>query len=173
MEHIIAQLLQDFEQGKMSRRQLIQTLALTAMATSGLGSGLEASAAGIEGLKAASVNHIHFAVHDYAKVRDFYANLFGMKVLGDNNPEKPKHCHLKCGDTFLTLDGRSASAPTTEVQHIAIGIENFDKKRVDAVLKDRGIEGKWTTTSSQAIECTTNDPEGFQVQIVSKSNIPA
>ena len=30
MEHIIAKLLQDFEQGKMSRRQLVQSLAMAA-----------------------------------------------------------------------------------------------------------------------------------------------
>ena len=34
MEHIIAKLLQDFEQGMMTRRQLIQSLALTATAAS-------------------------------------------------------------------------------------------------------------------------------------------
>ena len=32
MEAIIAKLLQDFEQGKMSRRQLIRSLAVTASA---------------------------------------------------------------------------------------------------------------------------------------------
>ena len=34
MEHMIARLLQDFEQGKMTRRQLIQSLALAATAAS-------------------------------------------------------------------------------------------------------------------------------------------
>ena len=34
MEHIIAKLLQDFEQGKMNRRQLIQSLAMAATAAS-------------------------------------------------------------------------------------------------------------------------------------------
>jgi hypothetical protein len=34
MQHIIGKLLHDYEHGKMSRRQLIQTLALTATAAS-------------------------------------------------------------------------------------------------------------------------------------------
>src|SRR5260370_14070251 len=34
MEHIIAKLLQNFEEGKMTRRQLIQSLALAATAAS-------------------------------------------------------------------------------------------------------------------------------------------
>ena len=37
MEHIIARLLHDFEHGQMSRRQLIQSLALTATAASAAG----------------------------------------------------------------------------------------------------------------------------------------
>ena len=34
MEHIIGKLLHDFEQGRMTRRQLIQSLALAASAAS-------------------------------------------------------------------------------------------------------------------------------------------
>ena len=36
MEHIIAKLLQDFEQGRMNRRQLIQSLAMAAAAASAI-----------------------------------------------------------------------------------------------------------------------------------------
>jgi hypothetical protein len=36
MESIIGKLLQDFEQGKMNRRQLIQSLSLAAAATAGM-----------------------------------------------------------------------------------------------------------------------------------------
>ena len=55
MEHIIANLLQDFERGQMTRRQLIQSLALAATAASA------ASTAGAaEGTvaKAVSINHV-------------------------------------------------------------------------------------------------------------------
>ncbi len=38
METLIARLLQDFEHGKLTRRQLIQSLTLAAAATSALGS---------------------------------------------------------------------------------------------------------------------------------------
>jgi hypothetical protein len=36
MESVIAKLLQDFEQGKMNRRQLIQSLSLAAAAAAGM-----------------------------------------------------------------------------------------------------------------------------------------
>ena len=179
MEQIISKLLQKYERGNMSRRQLVQSLTMTAAAAFGL-TAEPASAATSPGLKGVSVNHLHFAVHDYKKIRDFYVNLFGMKVFGDNKPEKPNHCHLQCGDTFLTIDGRSRPAYSVDsqnhaparVQHIAIGIHDFDKKKVDAVVESHGIHGKWITTTANATEYTMYDPEGFQVQIVSSDNIP-
>src|SRR5438034_5691274 len=77
MEHIIAKLLQEFEHGRMSRRQLIKSLAATAassMATS------PAAAGAAEGriFKARAFNHVSYQVADYRKSRDFYAGLFGM-----------------------------------------------------------------------------------------------
>ena len=39
MESVIAKLLQDFEQGKMNRRQLIQSLSLAAAAAAGMAPG--------------------------------------------------------------------------------------------------------------------------------------
>ncbi len=58
MEHIIGKLLQDFEEGKMNRRQLIQSLALAA------GAAAPIAAADNKGFKAVSVNHISYVVAD-------------------------------------------------------------------------------------------------------------
>jgi hypothetical protein len=55
MERIITRLLQDFEQGKMTRRQLIQSLALAATAGSAVPS---ATAADTLVAKALSINHV-------------------------------------------------------------------------------------------------------------------
>ena len=57
MEHLIAKLLQNFEQGKMTRRQLIQSLALAATAASGAGA-LPIAAVDGKGFKAITVNHL-------------------------------------------------------------------------------------------------------------------
>jgi hypothetical protein len=65
MEHIIARLLRDFEQGKMNRRQLIKSLAVAATAASAM-----APTASAEGkpLQALYINHISYQVADYTKV---------------------------------------------------------------------------------------------------------
>src|SRR5713101_5235482 len=94
MEHIIAKLLHDFEDGRMTRRQLIRSLALTASAAAAAGAAPAAAAGEAPGFKAIAVNHISYQVADYAKTRDFYANLLGMKVTQDNGSQ----CYLTFGD---------------------------------------------------------------------------
>ena len=160
MENIIAKLLQDFEQGKMTRRQLIQSLALTATAASALG---EASAAPADGYVArvVSLNHVSYQVADYKKVRDFYAGLFGMKVSRDDGMQ----CRLSFGDNILIVRNRT---PAPKVDHIAYTIANWDtdksvKPKVEGELKRRGLQIR-TTEGSFHVQ----DPEGFEVQMGGK-----
>ena len=82
MEHIIAKLLQDFERGKVNRRQLIQSLALAATAASAASAAPAAQQGTVA--KAISLNHVSYQVADYKKSRDFYAGLFGMKISRDD-----------------------------------------------------------------------------------------
>src|SRR6516162_7096545 len=80
MEHIIAKLLHEFEEGRLTRRQLIQNLTLAATAASAV-SGVPATAAEGKVLNATNINHVSYQVADYARTRDFYAGLFGMRSL--------------------------------------------------------------------------------------------
>jgi len=159
MEHIIARLLQDFEQGRMNRRQLIQSLAVAASAAA---AATPAVAAENTGFKAVTVNHISYQVADYAKTRDFYVDLFGMKVSGDTG----KQANLSFGDTFLLpRNARAGSTtPTPRVDHIAYTIDNWDKDKVEAELKRRGLTPRPDTENSFHIK----DPDGFDVQISGK-----
>lgn len=154
MEHLIAKLLQDFEQGKMTRRQLIQSLALAVAAASGA-SALPAEAAEGKGLKAISVNHISYEVGDYRKIRDFYANLFGMKVSHDDG----KQCYLSFGDTFIIPRNRATGTP--RIDHIAYTIDNWNPGQVEAELKRRGLQPRADTEDSFHVQ----DPDGFDLQI--------
>lgn len=154
MEHVIAKLIQDFERGQMTRRQLIQSLALTITAASAANAGAVATPGG-KGFKAITVNHISYQVADYAKTRDFYADLFGMKVSQDDG----KQCYLSFGDTFLIPRNRPANTP--RIDHIAYTIDNWDKNAVEAELKRRGLQPKPDTENSFHVE----DPNGFDLQI--------
>ena len=97
MENIIARLLGDFENGRMTRRQLIQSLALAATAASGASAAV-ASVPAAGGFKTISVDHISYQVSDYARTRDFYADLLGMTVANDNGTNS---CELQFGESVL------------------------------------------------------------------------
>ena len=97
MEKIVDDLLGHFEHGRISRRQLVHMLAL-GMTAATAASRAAADTAPRGAFKAVAVNHISFGVADYARTRDFYADLLGMEVSGDDG----KQCYMKFGkDSFL------------------------------------------------------------------------
>jgi len=155
MEQIIAKLVNEFEQGKLTRRQLIQNLTIAATAASAV-SAVPAAAAEAKVLNATNFNHVSYQVTDYAKTRDFYAGLFGMKVSEDDG----KQCRLSFGNNILIIRNRQ---PAPKVDHIAYTIANWDqeKEAMAAEVKRRGlkiVQGD-TKTSLHIL-----DPDGFQVQ---------
>jgi catechol 2,3-dioxygenase-like lactoylglutathione lyase family enzyme len=160
MEHVISRLLQDYERGKVTRRQLIQALAATAAST--LGTAEAASPA-----NAISINHVSMQVADYAKTREFYAGLFGMKVTNDDGKTQ---CRLAFGDNILIArNASSRPGGKVGVDHIAYTLANWDtdkavKPGVDAELKRRGLMIR-TTEGSFHVQ----DPDGFEVQMGGKN----
>ena len=161
MEHIIGKLLQDYEHGKMTRRQLIQTLALTATAASTVGTAEAAAPA-----NALYINHVSMQVADYAKSRDFYTGLFGMKAIEDDGKTMAQ---LKFGDNTIIVrnaSGRPGAKPG--VDHIAYTLANWDTDKkirpaVEAELKRRGLMIRATEGSFHV-----QDPDGFDVQMGGK-----
>ncbi len=157
MEHIISKLVDEFANGRMSRRQLIQTLTVAA---AGTGAASTAVAAENKGFKAVTVNHISYRVKDYAKTRDFYVDLLGMKVSGDTG----RQANLSFGDTFLFPRNGREGGTTPQVDHIAYTIENWNAADVGAELRRRGHEPRVDTENSFHIK----DPDGFDLQISGK-----
>jgi catechol 2,3-dioxygenase-like lactoylglutathione lyase family enzyme len=162
MEHIIGKLLQDYEHGKLSRRQLIQTLAFTATAAATV-SPAEAAAPA----NATYINHVSMQVADYRKTRDFYAGLFGMKVTGDDGKTQ---CRLEFGDNIvIARNASSRPGGKVGVDHIAYTLANWDTNKavrpaVEAELKRRGLQIR-TTEGSFHVQ----DPDGFEVQMGGKT----
>ena len=159
MEHIIAKLLSDFEEGKMNRRQLIRSLAVAASAAA---AAAPAVAAEGPAFKAVTVNHISYQVADYTKTRDFYKDLFGMNVSHDDG----RQCYMTFGDTFLLPRNarQGGTTPVPRVDHIAYTIETWDKNYVEAELKRRGLTPRPDTENSFHVK----DPDGFDLQISGK-----
>jgi catechol 2,3-dioxygenase-like lactoylglutathione lyase family enzyme len=92
MESVVAALLRDFEHGKLTRRQLVQTLALMAVGSpvaSAVAQSVAASPAKPAGTpwKTVYLDHISFQVADYKRSTEFYTDLMGWKVLQDTGTQ--------------------------------------------------------------------------------------
>ena len=163
MEHIIARLLQDFERGKMNRRQLIQSLGLAATAASAL-SSVPAAAAG--GLKMTGVDHISYRVSDYKRTRDFYADLFGLTVTDDTGTQ----AQLRWGTGMITArNPRQPTQMVPTVDHVSYWVDNWDSDTVKGELEKRGLAPRLDlgdkSSPPQYVSFHIKDPDGTDVQI--------
>jgi catechol 2,3-dioxygenase-like lactoylglutathione lyase family enzyme len=152
MQDTISRLLKTYENGKMSRRQLVQGLAVLAAGSSTL------SAAGFEGN---GINHVSLRVSNLQRSTDYYQRTFGCKV-----NKRDGNNQLVFGKGFLVL---RQGTPPGKVDHFAIGVDNFKKESVTADLKARGA----TPIDQQGggFGFHVVDPDGYPVQI--SSNNPA
>ena len=157
MEHIINTLLRDYERGRMTRRQLIQTLAV------GVTAAGSADIADAAPATASYINHVSMQVADYRKTRDFYSSLFGMKVSGDDGKTE---CSLTCGQTII-IARNAGGRPGGKIgiDHIAYTLANWDTDKsvrpaVEAELKRRSLNIRSTEGGFHV-----QDPDGFDVQM--------
>lgn len=107
MEHVIENLLNQFERGRMTRRQLIQSLAVAAAAAAPRDRLLAQGAPAPKGpsmipaakdpapWKTVYLDHISYAVSDYRRSAAFYRDLMGWEV---KNDEGTRQATLKIGD---------------------------------------------------------------------------
>ena len=146
MNDTISKLLATYENGKLSRRDLVQGLALLAASSGTM------SAAGFQG---GSINHVSLYVSDLQRSTDFYQRVFDCKV-----NKREGNNQLVFGKNFLVLrEGK----PAAKVDHFAIGVDNFKQESVTADLKARGV----TPIDQQGggFGFHVVDPDGFPVQI--------
>ena len=153
MELIISDLLRRFENGALSRRQLIQGLAvLTSAGGAAAGATLQDG-----GLKSAKIDHISIQVSDLPRSIAFYEKVFGLKVLSEDKPNEI----VRLGSTKVLVSLHHKS-PTGIVDHFAIGVEGFNKDAVTRYLKERGADPSDNLDAGFHVK----DPEGISVQIV-------
>jgi len=166
METVIAQLLTQFENGTLTRRQLIQGLAAAALAAGGVTAAAQGGA-----FRTTNLDHLSYDVTDYRRTRDFYAGVMGMTIANDNGKDA---CELHFGDaravgvrdrTMMSIRTR----PAARVDHIAFRIDNWDTDRVRAELERRGLKGQLARGGAldtpNYVSLTVPDPDGLGVQI--------
>lgn len=174
MEHRITKLLKDVENGKMDRRHLMQVLGLgatAAFAASALSNGIAAFAASAAQAvtpgslapgvtPTATVHHASLRVADYAKSRDWYIDLFGMRDIWDDG----KGAYVEFGPESEpnAFNVRPLGKPTDApgVDHIAFGSWKFTTEMgaMKAALERGGATG---IKADSALGWIGVDPAGY------------
>lgn len=166
--------LKDFENGKTGRRQILQTLGIFATgafvasaipktAAAFAAAAAQGAASGGKAFPVTTVNHLALSSHNYAKSRDFYVDLFEMRVAWDDGNQ----CALEFG-SHTSPNGmyirplRPGERPT--VGHIAFGIPNFmaQKAAMKAELERRGVKNV-RPDGEKGWSC--DDPAGYLLNI--------
>ncbi len=152
MEGIISNLLDRFEKGLLTRRELVRGLAMLT-AASGAPVVAQAPDAAIKGVK---IDHVSIQVSDLPRAIAFY-QMFGLTILSEDKPNEI--VRLGAGKIIVSLHHKS---PTGLVDHFAIGVEKFDREAVTRELKQLGANPENNLDAGFHIK----DPEGISVQIV-------
>ena len=178
METVIANLLERFEEGRMSRRELVQTLAVAATGAHMLGTPAEAAAqpasgAGAAAFRTTSLDHISYAVADYGRSRDFYADLMGWEVRSDNGESQASLAIADIGNIIIRNNRqgmrqeREGRPPLTGViNHISWRIADFDSGAVREELERRGLNPRRDQGGGEGYDSYhVLDPDGWDLQI--------
>jgi catechol 2,3-dioxygenase-like lactoylglutathione lyase family enzyme len=158
MKSEISNLVERFESGKLSRRDLVQGLALLFASTSALSrNAAAAEAPAPPGLTATGVDHVSVLVSDVNRSAKFYQDLFGLSVLSEDQ----EHGIVRLGRKRVIVSIRKEQ-PYGTVDHFGIGVENFNKAAVTQLLQQRGL----TASENWQYGFYLKDPDGMNVQIL-------
>jgi catechol 2,3-dioxygenase-like lactoylglutathione lyase family enzyme len=144
MERFIADLVKNYESGKVDRREFCKTVALAATIYA---AGDTARAEAPRGLKMIGINHISYTCPDYAKVRDWYVSVLGMESMpGKDNGQRANLMFGpepgKGGSFVVARTARPPANPRPPAQsvidHVCYTIPNWDDGRVNAALRATG-----------------------------------
>ena len=154
MESIISNLVARFEQGSLSRRDLVRGLAMLAA------SGTAAAAQEDISFKAATIDHVSLQVADLQRSVDFYQKMFGFSVVS----QEQARSIVRLGST-RTLVSLNRESPAGLVDHFAIGIPRFNRESAARYVKERGA----TPLEGNFAGFHVKDPDGIRVQISAQS----
>jgi catechol 2,3-dioxygenase-like lactoylglutathione lyase family enzyme len=157
MTGMLDTLLHHYEQGLISRRDLLATLG-TAIAGTTAHSQPAAALGPVRQL-----NHVSIFVPDVAKSAKFYQDLFALPVLTRQDPG----VNLDCGAGFLGIYP-APSGEAASINHLCFGLERFDADATLKTLTDRGVRAR-IRQRGDTKELYLTDPDGVSVQLQDSS----
>jgi catechol 2,3-dioxygenase-like lactoylglutathione lyase family enzyme len=198
MKRSFSQLVDDFEAGRISRRQLLAALA-AALAMPRVALGQEPAAGrgrgnaprdttplvppfAPTGWKTVWLDHLSYQCVDYKKAAAFYATLMGWKVRSDDGKQAVLDIGENAGDIIIrggltapppaaiTDAGLGVSRPPVQAvfDGFAWGIDAWDAAKVKAELEKRGLK-PIADNHGDYQSFRIKDPDGFDLAITNGS----
>jgi catechol 2,3-dioxygenase-like lactoylglutathione lyase family enzyme len=174
MSPTIDELLQKYEQGKVTRRDVVMALSALFM-SSGAAAANQAKPAAAP-IAVRSLNHASIAVADVDRSVQFYQSVFGMRVIsregtaenpiaggGQNLPGAGIVVNLAPGPGPEFI-GIYKAEPAGHIGHFCLGVQNFDADATMKVLEGRGIKARMRTRGVSK-EIFLTDPDNVSVQL--------
>jgi catechol 2,3-dioxygenase-like lactoylglutathione lyase family enzyme len=155
MSDSIEGLVQGYESGRITRRELILMLGAL-VATPGM-----ARAQPARNLRPVrSLNHATLFVSDVERSVGFYQRLFDLPV----QSRQGTGVNLSTGEgpQFLGIFDARGAAP--HIHHVCLGIEGFDAEAAVDALSEYGVEGR-IRMRGEVPELYFTDPDGISVQL--------
>lgn len=116
------------------------------------------------------IEHSAIFAPDPTPIKDFYVDLFGLKVVVDNSAATPAGYFLADENgVALEIIGRPADAPafsTRYVCHTAFLVDDYAAARADLVARGIAIEEGTEVDNAAMRTAFFNDPAGNRCQIV-------
>jgi catechol 2,3-dioxygenase-like lactoylglutathione lyase family enzyme len=190
MNAFVASKLDDYSKGKISRRQLLETLTVAAAATAA--TGAQGAPAQNRALKAALVNHISYECPDLHRAADWYSRVFNMEQV--TYPSEPSQIGMPFGKrgtkplgvtaddvplSYIVVRTRNPAGTAADksalakpisrgtIEHIGYTVADFDRNRARAQLQALGVQN---IRDGGLYSLHMTDPFGYDIQLSGVAN---
>ena len=162
MDAAISEMVEQYETGHITRRQLISRLSAVTLASVGLSNTALAAKKTESTFSALGLNHIALRVTGISRSRDFYLKHLGLKV---RREDAGRNCFMTCGDHFVAL----FRADKPRMDHFCFSIKNYDQQAAAKKLEAHGIK---PDTPRGTNRIYFDDPDGIKVQLSALDHRP-
>jgi catechol 2,3-dioxygenase-like lactoylglutathione lyase family enzyme len=159
----IESLVDAFETRRLSRRELVASLAAIVATGTSTSAQVQPVQQISQVAQAGTINHVSLAVTDVERSAQFYSRLLGLKEVS-----RPGNggINLGLGTSFL---GLYKLASPGSVNHCCIGVDDYDPVRIAARLKEMGVQARIDTNpanrTSGGDQLYFRDPDNTNVQL--------
>ena len=153
MKPVISDLVSRYEEGRITRRDLVQGLTMLVAAGSAAAAESEAPPLPVVG-----VDHVSVRVQSLEKSAQFYQSLYGLVPLGADK----EHNILRLGSGKRVIVSLRQDQPYGQIDHFGLKVDGFKKDAATQILTARGLKPQEDWEYGYYVK----DPDGAVVQML-------